>query len=96
MKPEKWPTKDKEFAKRPGRWWVVRSEADKRGRKQEVRGQGDEFDELVVGHWIHLERMDNRVWWMRLGQVDLWITIERNGEVGVLVQAGEKELEFKK
>ena len=27
-----------------------------------------DFDELVVSDWFHLERMSERVWWVRIGQ----------------------------
>lgn len=39
-----------------------------------------EFDELVVGKGlIHIEAMDNGVWWMTVGGVVLWVTADRAG-----------------
>ncbi len=47
-----------------------------------------EFDELVVGGWFHLERMQNRAWWMRVGDVHIWVTIPRSGQPVVTVTEG--------
>jgi hypothetical protein len=38
-----------------------------------------EFDELVVGHWLHIEAMDTTRWWMNIGGVTIWITADRDG-----------------
>lgn len=38
-----------------------------------------EFDELVVGRWIHIEQMDTGRWWMNVGGVTLWVTADREG-----------------
>lgn len=38
-----------------------------------------EFDELVVGSWIHLEAMDTGFWWMNLAGVTIHITADRDG-----------------
>lgn len=38
-----------------------------------------EFDELVIGHWIHLEQMDTGTWWMNIGGVVVWVTADRDG-----------------
>jgi hypothetical protein len=38
-----------------------------------------EFDELVVGRWIHLEQMDTGTWWANIGGVTLWIRADRDG-----------------
>jgi hypothetical protein len=40
---------------------------------------GTEFDELVIGRWIHLEQMDAGRWWMNVGGVTLWVHADRNG-----------------
>lgn len=29
-----------------------------------------EFDELVIDHWLHLEQMDTRDWWIGIGNPD--------------------------
>lgn len=38
-----------------------------------------EFDELAVGSWLHIEQMDNRVWWMNIGGVTVHVTADRDG-----------------
>jgi hypothetical protein len=40
---------------------------------------GTEFDELVVGKWIHLEQMDTGRWWMNVGGVTVNISADRDG-----------------
>lgn len=40
---------------------------------------GTEFDELVIGRWIHLEGMDTGTWWMNVGGVTLWVKADRDG-----------------
>ena len=41
---------------------------------------GTEFDELVIGKWIHLEQMDTGKWWMNVGGVTINITADRDGQ----------------
>lgn len=41
--------------------------------------EGTEFDELVIGSWIHLEQMDTGVWWMNIGGVTVNIKADRDG-----------------
>lgn len=38
-----------------------------------------EFDELVVGKWIHIEQMDTGKWWMNIGGVTVWVKADRDG-----------------
>lgn len=40
---------------------------------------GTEFDELVVGSWLHVEQMDAGVWWMNVGGVTLTVRVDRDG-----------------
>lgn len=40
---------------------------------------GTEFDELVVGRWIHLEQMSGKVWWMNVGGVTINVTVDKDG-----------------
>lgn len=46
-----------------------------------------EFDEVVIDDWLHLEQMDDRDWWMSLGNGDneyhVWINIDRDGKASV-------------
>lgn len=96
--PEQWEADARRFAREcarhPGRRWRVSTEPTffgepiPRARPDCFENQGD-FDELVVDHWIHLERMDTHTWWMRLGQREFDIEIERTGEVKVHERTGE-------
>ena len=38
------------------------------------------FDELVIDDWFHLEQMDTRLWWMRVGDYHLWVRIPAKGD----------------
>lgn len=40
---------------------------------------GTEFDELVIGRWIHLEQMDTGYWWMNIGGVTIQVRADRDG-----------------
>lgn len=40
---------------------------------------GTEFDELVIGRWIHLEKMDTGRWWCNFGGVTINIRVDRDG-----------------
>lgn len=40
---------------------------------------GTEFDELVVGHAIHIEKMDTGRYWMNVAGVTIWLTMDRDG-----------------
>lgn len=37
------------------------------------------IDEVVVDHWMHMEQLDERLWWMRLGLARLLIEIDEEG-----------------
>jgi hypothetical protein len=39
---------------------------------------GAVFDELVVDDWLHVEQMDRELWWMRIGDLVVWV---RSGAV---------------
>jgi hypothetical protein len=55
-----------------------RHERDSEGSRQHVL-EGTEFDELVVGSWIHVEQMSDRVFWMNVGGVTINISVDRDG-----------------
>lgn len=42
------------------------------------------FDEVVVGKWLHLERMNTGYWWMRLGNKEADITVDTRGRATVV------------
>lgn len=48
-----------------------------------------EFDELVLGDWLHLEQMDEDAYWLRLGGYNFWI---RRTKDGVLISHEGKPL----
>lgn len=41
---------------------------------------GTDFDELVVGRFLHLEQMDVGTWWANICGVTLWIRADRDGK----------------
>ena len=41
--------------------------------------EGTEFDEMVIGRWIHLEQQDAGEWWMSIGGVVVNVTADRDG-----------------
>jgi hypothetical protein len=43
-------------------------------RTVEVQNQGT-FDELVVDDWLHVEQMDDEVWWLRIGDARVMVTL---------------------
>ena len=46
-----------------------------------------EFDELVVGQWLHIEQMGSGEYWMNIGGVTIDVTADRDGRpTSVLVQ----------
>jgi hypothetical protein len=67
------------------RWRFLAHRAD---GDLELENEGA-FDELVVDDWLHLEKMDENVWWCRMGDARLTITL-RSGQPPVLdVTRGE-------
>ena len=48
----------------PGTHWRLLAHED--GEPLEITNRGL-FDELVVDGWLHIENLDPRRWWMRLG-----------------------------
>ncbi len=64
----------------PGRFWRMQTD------------DLDHFDELVVGQWFHIERMDSRVWWMRIGEQDFMIGISPEGVVSLRFNESGKEI----
>jgi hypothetical protein len=78
------------FAMEPGGSWRVLARGDN-GEPIEPLTSGT-FDELVVDHWLHIEQMDTRVWWLRVGDARLMATIEADGRVVVDVLRGFYEV----
>lgn len=49
------------------------------------------LDEVVIDDWLHLEQMDTRQWWMRLGDARIVITIGPTGKACVDIERGSYE-----
>jgi hypothetical protein len=78
-------TRARHFAASPGREW--RLLAHRESGEFEVRNQGV-FDELTVDHWLHIEQLGEREWWMRVGDARLLVTVSSEGAVRVDVERG--------
>lgn len=71
----------------PGTWneddWQrildARAESIQRGYATYQTIEGTEFDELVVGKWLHVEQMDTGLWWMNVGGVTIHVKADRDG-----------------
>jgi hypothetical protein len=49
------------------------------------------FDELVVDDWLHIEQMDRREWWMRIGDARVFIRIAEDGKATTDIERGVYE-----
>jgi hypothetical protein len=56
----------------PGKRWRIL--AHREGEKIELQNRGV-FDELVVDDWLHVEQTDTNVWWLRVGDIRLFVTV---------------------
>lgn len=70
--------------KRPGYCWRIlawdESDPDVGTVEQEYDGtESVRFDELVIDDWFHLEQMDERIWWMCVGDLHINIRIRPDG-----------------
>jgi hypothetical protein len=79
----------------PGfRWRILAHHTDEHGFNQggrvEVRSTDFdcpvEFDELVIDHWFHLEQMDDRDWWMQVGDWHINVRIDAKGKASVRME----------
>lgn len=79
------------MARSPGHHWRILAH----GKDAfEVKDRRDLcFDELVIDHWLHVEQMDKRMWWMRVGDVVLWVTVQRSGNVRVIIEVPPEGVE---
>jgi hypothetical protein len=69
----------------PGKKWRVLAHRD--DGKVELEDQGT-FDELVLDDWLHIEQMDNDVWWLRVGDACLFVTVSVTEPPTVDVERG--------
>lgn len=58
----------------------------------DLRVEGSDFDEVVVGKWLHLERMGDESWWLRIG-CDIYDIIV--GASGATTTWREKRTEYR-
>jgi hypothetical protein len=70
---------------KPGSKWRVLAHNGTERIELENRGV---FDELVVAQWLHVEQMDDNVWWLRVGDARVNVRVERDGSVEVDVERG--------
>ena len=56
--------------------WRVLSHSGEGSQRHSIENLG-EFDEIVLGDWLHVEQMNTSEYWMRLGDADIWVTIDR-------------------
>ncbi|MFK8003625.1 MAG: hypothetical protein AB8H86_28945 [Polyangiales bacterium] len=66
-------SKDPPAKKLPGSVWRLLTRS---GFAVENEGV---IDEVVVDQWMHMEQLEERVWWMRLGLARLIIEIDEEG-----------------
>jgi hypothetical protein len=67
----------------PGQDRLSATELDATGRSYHAGSDSlpdTDFDELVVGQWLHVEWMDADRWWVRIGDVAIWITVDPSGD----------------
>jgi hypothetical protein len=67
-----------------GDWRILAHVSD---GKIEITNQG-ELDEVVIGQWFHLERLDDNEWWLRVGDARILVSIGKQGEADVDIERG--------
>jgi hypothetical protein len=72
----------------PGTRWRVLAQRESESIQWENEGV---LDEVVVDDWLHLEQMDARQWWLRLGDARILISIEPSGKARVDIERGSYE-----
>lgn len=53
--------------------------------------EGSEFDELVVGSFLHVEQVDDYVWWLNVGGVTVHVTVRDDGTPEYVWVAGPED-----
>jgi hypothetical protein len=46
-------------------------------------------DEVVIDDWFHLEQMNDRAYWMQIGDAWVWVEIPEKGAPIVTIRRGE-------
>lgn len=70
------------------KWRFLSHHIGDSGPEISMRNQG-RFDELVVDNWLHIEQMNDRDWWMRVGDAWIWIHVPSRGDARVTIRRGE-------
>jgi hypothetical protein len=70
---------DAEYADYQAKVQQRRDESKAKGWSKDHDLSGTEFDELVVGQWLHVEQMDTGFWWMNIGGVTVHVRADRDG-----------------
>jgi hypothetical protein len=69
---------------RPGSRWRLLTHPRK-GPPFEARSQGV-FDELVVDNWLHIEQMNVRDYWMKLGPIMINVRLRTDGKMDIGIE----------
>ncbi|NUP08114.1 MAG: hypothetical protein HOW73_18865 [Polyangiaceae bacterium] len=70
----------------PGTTWRVLA---RRANEEPVSvSAAGTFDELVVDHWLHIEQMEERTWWFRVGDARLMASVDVDGRLSLDVLRG--------
>jgi hypothetical protein len=75
----------RDLVRGPGAEWRMTTRTG--AGKVEHTGEGT-FDELTVDQWLHIEQLEERVWWMRVGDARVEVSIETDGSTTVDIQRG--------
>ena len=65
--------------RRAGTPWRVLAHHPDGTTSHDTESDQTEFDELVVGRWLHVEQMDTGSWWADVGGVTLLVRVDRDG-----------------
>lgn len=85
-KPTEFPIEAR-WIERPGEDWIVRAREGGVGEAREWGREGV-LDEVAIDHWLHMEQMDERSWWFRIGDVWVMASIDELGAVTVDIERG--------
>jgi len=64
--------------------WLVRTRTDGGNTAfivNPLETVGRKFDEILVGRWMHAEKLEDREWYLGLGNAQLYIRLDDDGNV---------------
>jgi len=74
----------KKRSRRQGSHWRILAWLIDGGEKVEQESDGASvFDELVIQPWLHLEQIQDGVWWLDLGGFHLGVRVDGKGRARV-------------